>query len=227
MRKNYHLKKLFSYIQENNYMKNQSEVAEALGYNAAYLSQIISGRKDVSQKFINKVKSIVPNISENWLVSGEGEMITDEMSSNDVFMASENQMDFRQMLIDTFRGVNPSVPLMLMNELFDSYSFINNRKITCPVSSSTFAVQITGDNFAPRYPSGSVVYVREAAVDGFIEYGATFIIVTANGTTIRRLFPLNHSQFKCVHINPTIAPTPLPIASISRLYRILATLIPE
>lgn len=55
---------------------DKKDLSKKLGYNASSFSQIINGRVPISDKFIKKLVQITPNLNENWLIKGEGEMIT-------------------------------------------------------------------------------------------------------------------------------------------------------
>ena len=56
--------------------ENQRGIAAILGYTESGLSQIINGKVPVSRSFIKKLYELYPNINEDWLLSGEGEMFT-------------------------------------------------------------------------------------------------------------------------------------------------------
>ena len=44
--------------------KNQAEIARKMGYDSSYLSDLINGRYDLSDKFVNKLQEIF-NISKS------------------------------------------------------------------------------------------------------------------------------------------------------------------
>lgn len=54
---------------------DKRDVAKKLDYNVSSFSQIINGRVPVSDKFLGKLLELTPNLNENWLLTGEGEMM--------------------------------------------------------------------------------------------------------------------------------------------------------
>lgn len=64
-------------------IESQAVLAEKMGYYSTYLSQVVTGKKPLSQKLINKIKSISNNINQNYLLGTESNMLitpTDEVS---------------------------------------------------------------------------------------------------------------------------------------------------
>ncbi|GHU96734.1 hypothetical protein FACS1894156_8080 [Bacteroidia bacterium] len=67
---------------------SQEDAATKLGYNAAYLSQVITGVKPVSQKLIKNLCKLSQKINEIYLFDGNGKMILDD--SPVVFSSTKN-----------------------------------------------------------------------------------------------------------------------------------------
>lgn len=56
-------------------MKSQKDLGRLLGYNnESYFSQIINGQVDEPKDFMEKLKSLFPDINPEWLQNGDGEM---------------------------------------------------------------------------------------------------------------------------------------------------------
>lgn len=62
--------------------QNQRGVAEVLGYTESGLSQILNGKVPVSRSFIKKIYDLYPNINEEWLLNGVGEMFTTSVNGS-------------------------------------------------------------------------------------------------------------------------------------------------
>lgn len=54
---------------------DKRDLAQKLGYNVSSFSQIINGRVPVSDKFIERLLEFAPDINDQWLIKGEGEML--------------------------------------------------------------------------------------------------------------------------------------------------------
>lgn len=75
MEKTNRFKTLVLYLIGEGVINSQKELADKLDYPATTLSQIINGRIGTSEKFIARIKHLQPNLNENWLLTGEGEML--------------------------------------------------------------------------------------------------------------------------------------------------------
>lgn len=54
---------------------DKKDLSQKLGYNVSSFSQIINGRVPISDKFVERLLEFAPNVSEDWLVNGVGEML--------------------------------------------------------------------------------------------------------------------------------------------------------
>jgi hypothetical protein len=67
---------LITYIIQSGLAENQKDLGNKLGYsNESSFSQIINNKVNTPKNFINRLKSIVPQLNEDWLLYGEGEML--------------------------------------------------------------------------------------------------------------------------------------------------------
>ena len=83
--------KALKYIKLEFNLKNQAEIAEKLGYNKSYLSEIRNGKYPISEKTSYKIEEIF-GISANWLLTGNGEMLrkADNKSVNQSIVGNNN-----------------------------------------------------------------------------------------------------------------------------------------
>lgn len=57
----------------------QKDLGRLMGYsNESSFSQIINGKVDIPKNFIIKLKNLIPEFNEQWLLTGEGEMVVSE-----------------------------------------------------------------------------------------------------------------------------------------------------
>lgn len=56
--------------------QTQKDLGKLLGYtNESSFSQIINGKVEIPKNFISKLKTLIPTLNEQWLLTGEGEML--------------------------------------------------------------------------------------------------------------------------------------------------------
>lgn len=85
MELNDRLKLIIRWLIGNNYAATQKLLAEQLGYTESSFSQILNGKVPLSDRFIKKICSLDSRINKNWLLTGEGEMLT-----NDKYLLKDN-----------------------------------------------------------------------------------------------------------------------------------------
>lgn len=67
---------LVSHIIEEGIAKNQKDLGAKMGYTSdSAFSQVINEKVQEPKDFITKLKRFVPNLNEEWLLNGEGEML--------------------------------------------------------------------------------------------------------------------------------------------------------
>lgn len=72
---------LITYIIQSGLAENQKDLGNKLGYsNESSFSQIINNKVNTPKNFINRIKSIVPQLNEDWLLYGEGDMLKTDIN---------------------------------------------------------------------------------------------------------------------------------------------------
>lgn len=67
---------LVRHIIDNGYAPSQKELGKKLGYqNESSFSQILNEKVRQPKDFIERLKSIVPELNEEWIETGKGEML--------------------------------------------------------------------------------------------------------------------------------------------------------
>ena len=78
------IKKVVNWLIFMEYVENERELSEKLGYTKSSFSQIINGRVPLSDKFVKKLCSIDDNINEVWIIEGVGTMLKNSVEGADV-----------------------------------------------------------------------------------------------------------------------------------------------
>ena len=66
-------KKLIARLKDAGIIESQKDLCKKIGYNEAYLSQIINGKEDISDKFKEKLKSLEANLKQR--IIGQDEAV--------------------------------------------------------------------------------------------------------------------------------------------------------
>lgn len=96
--------------------------------------------------------------------------------------------------------------------------------VLSPVRNAQMAVRVSGDSMHPRYPNGSMVFVREVDASIFIEWGGYYVVNTTNGTIIKRVFKGENNTIECRSVNPDYQTFSVQMGEVRKMYKILGSL---
>lgn len=65
------------YLIANRLVYNATDLAKILSKQKSYISELLSGKRKLSERFIHEFCEQFPMISGLWLLTGEGEMLVD------------------------------------------------------------------------------------------------------------------------------------------------------
>ena len=68
------LKEAIDFLISEKRVSSPSDLAEAMGKQRSYISELLSGKRDISESFVHKFTDAFPEISDRWLLFGAGEM---------------------------------------------------------------------------------------------------------------------------------------------------------
>ena len=84
------LKLLVRYIVSQQIAANQKDLGKKMGYtNESAFSQVINNRVEMPKDFIAKLKILIPDLNESWLVNGSGEMLASSSVAPSAKLVSE------------------------------------------------------------------------------------------------------------------------------------------
>lgn len=108
---NQRLKDLIHELKEQRKIYSQADFAEIVGISKTQFSEMVTGKRKISERTIHKIVSSLPEINENWLLTGEGNMLKDEASSSNYSPAiAENHST----AVSGYKNVVNSDPTIMM-----------------------------------------------------------------------------------------------------------------
>lgn len=72
---NQRIREFVDFLKKERIVLSDGEFASEVGIGKSQLSEVMSGKRNVSEKYIRKMRTRFPEINEEWLRSGEGEML--------------------------------------------------------------------------------------------------------------------------------------------------------
>lgn len=190
---------------------NNSEFGRMFDVSTAYVASI---RKSISPEMLDKLRSRFPELSIEWLLTGDGQML-----NNTIQRKSDSDELYYTYLLPM------SAVAGTLTEFEGSATLADCEKIVSPIAGVDFAINIYGDSMMPEYPSGSMVLIKRMNIDTFIAWGEVFLLDTVNGILLKELQPSEKDdEVVCVSHNPSgkYRPFNVPKKDIRSIFRVLA-----
>lgn len=169
---------------------DQKGIGKLIGYNnPSAFSQVINGKKSMPKDFTKKLLELCPDISENWLLYGEGEMLNNikkEESGHSKAKPSEQFRVGEERLIpfydvESTGGYNGKVSASdngsIVGYIHPGGWFDGNE---------TAAIRHVGDSMV-EYPNGCVLAVRKVLNKHLLVYGRNYVIETSEYRVTKRV----------------------------------------
>lgn len=206
--------RLLTYLKEKRIP--QTEFCRKLGVASTYIGVI---RKSIPPEKINKIVSLYPDLSRDWLLYGEGDMYAKETLDPKKYL-QENGFIVPLLPVNAFAG-----NIYAWSQAINS---IDCEKVVSPVQGADFAIRISGDSMEPDFRDGSIVLIKRIDDSAFIPWGHPMIVDSSNGVFLKKVYPSEkgNKYIEARSINPKYPPLQIPMDCIHGLYRVLTTLTP-
>ena len=188
------------------YNGNKRAFATTIGVNPTVIENIVGARQSKpSYDVLCKICSNA-NISEQWLISGTGEML-------------KNKQDSSASNIRTEQNGIPLIPFDAMAGYLSGEMSINEdecERLYMPGLKADFVIRISGNSMEPRYYDGDYVACEKASLgDMFFEWDKAYVVDTERGVLIKRVNPgATDSEILLESDNKKYRPVSMPIKSI-------------
>lgn len=226
----------------------QDVLSKELGVSQPYISQLINGKKEVGKKVANKLSEKF-GLSQYWLLTGEGEMLRDQsttnIASNNTY--GDNASGYNNITItnartrtreedegDKYKEIvfRPVVTKQLATQSdTDVYSVIKENKTLKlqyipaipPYTSIDFYYTIRQDAMLPEYKLGEVLALEHMKSNSDIVQGAAMVVDTSDfGFLFRRIYDRgDYYECRRINENSVFENQNVPKSKVIRLYRVI------
>lgn len=187
-------------------IETDSELANILGIKRATLSNWRSRNSIDLPLLFSKCESI----SLDWLIKGEGEMVTDAPINQPIKNISHKLETRPRIPFDAAAG---SLSYPIGSATLEDCEQI---PVIPTLPRYDFTIYARGDSMQPQYISGdelACLYVKDTS---FIQWGRPHVIDTAQGIVFKRIFD-NGDTIICKSINPQYPDFLIPKTDIYRM----------
>ena len=87
------VRQAMEWLKDNKLFNSNRAIAEKMGYNPSVVSQVITGKSNVSERFVKSLCGVYPPLSFEWIWSGEGRMIKETAPRQQEPVPEPPQMD--------------------------------------------------------------------------------------------------------------------------------------
>lgn len=207
--------RLIKYMSQKGHTVNS--LAKEISIDPSNFNKMLKGEQKITDKTVSKIVNAL-GLNRSWLLDGEGDMLTSNATTNDVFEV----IDY-----ETYLLPQSAMGGSLSGFAEDGVTLQNCEKVISPIKGIDFAISIYGDSMTPEYPSGSRVLIKKIDPAVFIDWGKVYVLDTSNGVIIKELHKNEKEGYVTCHsINPDpkYADFELAIADVYGFYRVLMCL---
>ena len=163
---------------------NDNQMTVSAGLSVGLLGKAKSGGKGMSSNNIEKILCAYPDLSAEWLMTGEGPMLKSEKTTDRIDLSNEN------ITVET----RPRIPLDaaagVLSEI--TQSFIETDCERYPVISRfpkyDFTIMVKGNSMEPEFHSGDEIACRFIETPSFIQWGRPYVLDTNQGVVLKRIY---------------------------------------
>lgn len=181
-----------NYILSVNKSINKSDISNSIGVKANTFSEILNLRMNIATDHIANFINKYPIISPEWLLTGNGAMISEEPK----YQAKKVNSNILEN-IDKTTGIKP-IPLVSQltaagfgNSDFSISEVDVKDYYVVPkfkLRRIDFMIEITGSSMYPKYNSGDIIACTIIRESGFIQWNKCHVIATREqGLLIKRI----------------------------------------
>lgn len=185
----------------------QNRFEREAGISNGYISHLVHAP---SATHLMKILVAAPDLNKDWLLTGDGNMLIDDVEKE------EEGEKIPLLPVSAIGGsLSDDDPSVMLRDC---------ESVLSPIKNAQMAIRVSGDSMYPRYPNGSMVFVREVDQSIFVEWGSYYVVNTTNGTIIKRVFKGEGNTIECRSVNPDYQTFNVPISEVRKMYKILGAL---
>ena len=204
---------------------NISAFCRAIDVKQPTMNTILGERKSKPSYdvLLNIVNAKALNISAEWLLNGEGDMLTQKKEAPKTSSADTTKKN---------GYITYLLPMSAMGGSLTGFAepgvlLQNCEAVVSPIENVDFAITVYGDSMAPEYPSGSRILIKKINPNLFIDWGTVYVLDTPNGVIVKEVHESNREGYvSCHSINPDpkFKPFDVLMDEVFGMYRVLMCL---
>lgn len=200
---------------------------EKIGCSIGVINRCINKNTDVQSSVVIKIFTAFRDISPEWLLLGEGEMMKTCITKNSIEEPHKEVCEVKIEKEEKDEKQVPLVPLYAMAGQFPGEKEV--MEYDCETYSvpgmkgADFLIQVKGNSMNPTYNSGDIVACKWISMkDVFFQWGRVYVLDTDQGPITKRIEPGHDAEhITIVSDNPDYKPFQLYLSQIYRIALVL------
>lgn len=103
------VRQAMEWLKDNRIFPSNRVIAEKMGYNPSVVSQVITGKANVSERFVKSLCGIYPALRYDWIWKGEGKMIAENPRQSQEAETVLPQMDRFSYILGSMADIIKSI----------------------------------------------------------------------------------------------------------------------
>ena len=184
---------------------SQGRFEKAVGLSNGYVNNI---RTTIGAGTLQKILGKFPELNQNWLITGEGEMLASSVVSADVEARPHFPTEVAAGAL-----VGMSDPVTLQD--------CEMRPVVRQFPSYDYTMVIRGDSMEPKFEGGDEIAIRR--ITDFVEWGKVYVLNTQDGAVIKRIYDAGDA-YRCVSYNQAYPDFLVPKDSVISIFKVVGQL---
>ena len=190
----YRIKQIIDYKQ-----LSTRQFEQKIGSSNGVISKILLKNTDLSGIWLSKIIEKFPEVSSEWLLTGEGEMlkcVENFKQKNDVIEKNIEKNDILENVKvkkakNNIEGI-PLIPIEAMAGFgtgnMQVLEYECERYVIPMFRGADFLISVRGSSMIPKYNSGDVVACKKLSLDDiFFQWNKVYVLDTAQGALVKRI----------------------------------------
>lgn len=214
--------------------------AKNIGVDTANLNKMVKGQQSITKKTVQKIISAYPQVSEEWLLTGEGTMLKGQQPQqynspnavigNNNVVQSHNTYGSKIPNVITEKETAPLVPISLAKrENVDLYKVMREPNLQAEhitrvnsFAELDFYYSVSDDSMRPDFKCGDILALRAIDEGSYIINGNIYVLDTISYGLILRVIKQRGDMYECSTLQDTdrYEPFNVPITDVFRVYNI-------
>lgn len=179
--KKHYLQELLDYLKTN-----ETEFAKLIGENRTKINHILNFRNGISANLARKIIKKYPDVSFEWLRTGEGEMLIE----NEITEIEPSPFSLPLIPFDAVAGYSMFDNEGIRIEECERYVVPEFKN-----SGAEFVIRVSGSSMYPKYSSGDVLACKKITDILFFQWGKIYVIDSSQGILVKRVYKCENEDY--------------------------------